>query len=93
MFQQLTEQIRALCKTNYCRIILLGDFNIDQRSDHNANQFLAMKQEFTMHQKSNFATHEDGGILDLFFYTNLNLNDVQWLPTPFSDHFMLFFTI
>ena len=91
--QQLTEQIRTFRQSHSCRIILLGDFNIDQRSDHNVNQFSAMKQEFLMQQKSTFTTHIDGGILDLVFDTNSSLNQVLWLPTPFSDHYMLFYTI
>ena len=72
---------------------MLGDFNLDQRLDINVSRFINMKQEFLLQQKSKFPTHVDGGILDLICDTYLNLNEVQWLPTPFSDHFMLFYTI
>lgn len=90
---QLTEQIRAIRQSYSCRIIILGDFNLDQNLPENINLFSSFKQEFSMHQKTTFTTHNDGGILDLIFDTNLNVNEVHWLPTPFSDHFILFYTI
>ena len=66
--QQITEQVCEFQKLNL-RIILLGDFNIDQNVDEHFDRFDHFKQEFSMEQNSKFATHIDGGILDLIFDT------------------------
>ena len=90
--QQITEQIREFQRLNL-RIILLGDFNLDQNRTEHFNRFSNFKQEFLMEQKSKFPTHNDGGILDLIFDNQNNTNKVHWLPTSFSDHFTLFYSI
>jgi len=41
--------------------------------------------------KSDFATHICAGVLDLIFDTDTETHALEWLPTPFSDHFMLFY--
>jgi hypothetical protein len=65
--QQISEQLRVLRHSHSCRMILLGDFNIDQRLETNINRFAAIKQTHKMEQKTKYTTHVDGGILDLIF--------------------------
>ena len=43
---------------------------------------------FNPFQRSNYSTHIKGGILDLVFDDKRD-NDVQWMFSPFSDHFVL----
>ena len=43
---------------------------------------------FNLFQRSNYSTHIKGGILDLVFDDKRD-NDVQWMFSPFSDHFVL----
>ena len=91
--QQLSDQVRNF-QQRYLRIVIVGDFNMDLHLNRNAVLINTFMQEFAMEQKSKFTTHNDGGILDLVFDTSL-LNDNQclWQPTPFSDHFILLYTL
>lgn len=73
------------------RTIILGDFNLDQRSQSNIDSFnRLLTNGFT--QRSNFSTFIHGGILDLIF-DNSKTNSAAWLPSPYSDHFTLFFDV
>ena len=47
---------------------------------------------FNLHQRSQYSTHIHGGILDLFF-DNKSIELVHWIPSPYSDHFILIFQI
>ena len=44
----------------------------------------------TFHQRSQYSTHLHGGILDLVFDDNKS-DPVEWIPSPYSDHFILIF--
>ena len=90
-FSCLIEELRKL-PTGY-RTILVGDFNLDQRLQENSDIIEMFASTVRLHQRrSNFSTHREGGILDLVF-DNSNINDIQWQPTPFSDHFILYFPL
>ena len=73
------------------RIIVLGDFNLDQNKQVNVNHLKPiLHQNFTSRVK--FATYCDGGILDLILDTQMSTNSsVKWLPSAYSDHFMIFY--
>ena len=78
------------------RIIILGDFNLDLMKDSNKVRFEQFSQQFSpeFHQISRYSTHRDGSILDLCFDNDYTIDYekdiVKWLPTPFSDHFILY---
>ena len=73
------------------RIILLGDFNLDPWKDNNNSYYNQLSNEFGFHMKSDFSTHIHSGALDLILDTKLEINKLEWLPTPFSDHFYIFY--
>ena len=91
--QQISEQLRVLHESHFCRIIMLGDFNCDQRLEENVKRFEEIKQTYNMEQKIQFATHVHGGILDLLFDTNLASNNLEYLPIAYTDHFAIFYGI
>ena len=70
------------------RILLIGDFNLDQMLDENIHTTNPLLQRFHFHQHSHYSTHIQGGILDLVFDTNMG-DCVSWIPSPYSDHFTL----
>ena len=88
-------QIRLLHKElpHNCRLVICGDFNLDQRDETNLKLFDVMREEFSLFQRSKFVTHRDGGILDLFFYNKYATDSLNWFPTPYSDHFILISSI
>ena len=86
----LKDQMRRLPKDK--RMILLGDFNLDQRDQSNIVLFSELRQEFSLSQRSNSTTHIDGGILDLVF-DNKSLSEVSFIPTVFSDHCIIIVSI
>ena len=88
----LSDELQHL-PTGY-RTIVVGDFNLDQRLQENIDTINLFSNNFNLSQrKTNFSTHNEGGILDLVFDNNSTTNTVQWQPTPFSDHFILYFTL
>ena len=70
------------------RTIVIGDFNCDQMLDQHVASFTPFSSNFNFHQRSKFSTHIKGGILDLV-YDNKKATDVDWMFSPFSDHFIL----
>ena len=86
----LKDQMRRLPKDK--RMILLGDFNLDQRDQSNIVLFSELRQEFSLSQRSNSTTHIDGGILDLVF-DNKSSSEVSFIPTVFSDHCIIIVSI
>ena len=74
-----------ISETNY-RTLVIGDFNMPGSYDV-LNEALPPK---TYHQRSQFSTHTRGGILDLVFDNRLS-DPVEWMPSPYSDHFILIF--
>ena len=83
---QLTHQVSYLPKDG--GLIVLGDFNLDQRDPVNVNRFSTFLQEFSLSQYVQFTTHRLGGILDLVF-SNSSVTSADAVPTPFSDHFVV----
>ena len=90
--QQLSEQVCRFQQFNL-RTIIVSDFILDLHVNINLTLINNFKREFAMEQKSQFATHNDGGILDLIFDTSLNQNTVHWQPTAFSDHYILLYSL
>ena len=74
------------------RILIVGDFNLDQMLPKNVAIIAPLIQSFNLSQHSQYSTHIHGGILDLVFDSS-NSNIVSVLPSPYSDHFVLFFQI
>jgi len=78
------------------RIIIVGDFNLDLMVDANKVRFEHFSRQFSpkFHQLSRYSTHRYGGILDLCFDNDNTIDDekdiAKWIPTPFSDHFIIY---
>ena len=70
------------------RTIVLGDFNTDQMLPENVNAYESFCQQHNLTQRSRYSTHIQGGILDLVF-DNKATDPVEWMPSPYSDHFVL----
>ena len=88
----LIAELRLLPTSSY-RTLLIGDFNMDQRLSGNENTFKLLIEGFNFAQRSQFCTHIYGGTLDLVFDNDCNAKSVFWIPTPFSDHFILLIDI
>ena len=71
-----------------CRLLIVGDFNLDQMLPEHVTLFEPLCSRFNLFQRSNYSTHIKGGILDLVFDDKRD-TDVDWLFSPFSDHFVL----
>ena len=74
------------------RTLVVGDFNLDQMLPENKEKFNPIITEFKFHQRSQYSTHILGGILDLVF-DNKKSESVEWIPSPYSDHFVLLIQI
>ena len=85
--QELTLQLEELHVQDY-NTILLGDFNLDQMLNNNIELFHDICTRYMFTQRSNYSTHIYGGILDLVFH-NKKKEPVEWIPSPYSDHFVL----
>ena len=72
------------------RMLIVGDFNLDQVLLEHVAKFDPLIQSFNLYQRSQYSTHIHGRILDLVSDTS-NSNTVSFLLSPFSDHFVLFF--
>ena len=87
----LIEEIDALPYD--CRKIIVGDFNLDLRLQTNKDIIDLFSQQIHMQQKVTYSTHIHGGILDLVFDCNDSKGEADWMPTPFSDHFVIYYNI
>ena len=85
--QELTLQLEELHVQEY-NTVLLGDFNLDQMLNSNIELFHDICTRYMFTQRSNYSTHIYGGILDLVFH-NKKQEPVEWIPSPYSDHFVL----
>ena len=85
---QLLQELSMIEETRHHRMILCGDFNLDQLLQENVNAFNRLLQEFNLHQRVTYSTHIHGGILDLVFDQERK-DTVQWMPTYYSDHFLI----
>ena len=55
---QLIENV--LSTVNVTRILLLGDFNLDQMLQESVNKMHPLTQRFHFHQRSQYSTHVQG---------------------------------
>ena len=85
--EELTDQLAELQIGQY-NTIVLGDFNLDQMHDPYIELFHGICMQFSLTQRSSYSTHIHGGILDLVFH-NRKQESVEWIPSPYSDHFVL----
>ena len=74
------------------RKIIVGDFNLDQLLKANEDMVNRYAQQMSMVQKVAYSTHIYGGILDLVMDSEPT-GSVDWIPTPFSDHFILYYDV
>ena len=84
---ELKDQLDELDVGMY-NTIVLGDFNLDQMHNPYVELFQDICSHFSFVQRSNYSTHIHGGILDLVFQ-NKRCQPVDWIPSPYSDHFIL----
>lgn len=89
LLYRLLSQVERLLRDNYDRLIVLGDFNMNQKSPEHQGCFTDLCIAFKLIQRSNWSTHKYGGILDLVFDSNRSKESVNWMPSPYSDHFVL----
>ena len=90
--RNITETMEQLLRENPIqgeyRTMVIGDFNWDQMLPQHVSSFIPFSSHFRFHQRSNYSTHIKGGILDLVFDDKCD-TDVQWMFSPYSDHFIL----
>ena len=72
------------------RILIAGDFNLDQMLLENVAKVDHLFQSFNLFQRSQYSSHIYGGLLDLVFDIS-NFNVLSSLPSPYSEHFVFFF--
>ena len=83
--EELTTQFEKFHVDEY-NTIVSGDLNLDRMPDIDLLNNILTRFAFT--QRPNYYTHIYGGILDLVFH-NRKQTPVEWLPSPYSDHFVL----
>ena len=71
------------------RILIVGDFTFDQMLPENIANIAPLIQSLDLSQRSQYIY---GGILNLVFDSS-NSNIVSVLPSPHSDHCVLFLQI
>jgi len=83
------------CVTNYCNILLLGDFNIHVccQSKPLTMEFLNLIDSFNMVQWVKDPTHSHGHTLDLVLSHGVFITDVQVFKTLISDHMPVMFSM
>jgi hypothetical protein len=88
----ITQAIEQILRENPVskefRTMVLGDFNWDQMLPEHIASLTPFSSHFDLSQRSKYSTHIKGGILDLVFDDKRD-DDVQWMFSPFSDHFVL----
>ena len=75
--------------TSKYRTMNLGDFNIDQLLEENVAAFEPIISRFHFQQQSRYSIHISGGILDLVLGDE-KTDSVNWMPSPYSDHFVIY---
>ena len=87
----LVEEYEAL-PSEY-RKVIVGDFNLDLRLQDNNDLIDYYYNKLDMVQKVEYTTHIHGGILDLVFDINGSTGSTDWMPTPFSNHFVIYYDV
>ena len=77
---------------NQYRTIELGNLIMNQLLEENINILQPLLTEFNLCQRSMYATNVEGGILDLVL-DSAESNPVCWIPSPYSDHFVILINI
>ena len=86
---QLQNQVERLPRQDFGRVVVLGDFNLDQKSPQHRDCFVPFCKYFEFIQHSTGSTFRWGGISDLVFDTDQSKQPIDWMPSPWSDHFVL----
>ena len=73
------------------RILIAGDYNLDQTLPENVAKVDPLIQNLTLSQDSQYSIRIHWGTLDLLFDTP-NSNTVSSLPLPYSDNFVFVFS-
>ena len=87
----LKEEIEAL--PSQYRKIIVGDFNFDLRLENKELYINDYCHRLNLKQKVNYTTHIKGGILDLIMDGRDSNGFADWMPTPFSDHFIIYYNL
>ena len=90
-FNELSIELGFLPTEQY-RTLIVGDFNLDQHDPHNKSLLLPFLNDFKMTQRSQYSTHERGGVLDLVL-DSANTTEVEIMPSQYSDHYILFINL
>ena len=86
--QVISQILRENPISEIIRTMVIGDFNWDLMLPEHVTTLIPFSSHFNLYQRSNYSTHIKGGILDLVFDDKRD-SDVQWMFSPFSDHFVL----
>ena len=70
------------------RILIVGDFNLDLLLDMKVQKISEQINLFHLHQQLQYVTHVQGRILHLVL-DNENLKPISWIPSPYSDYFII----
>jgi len=89
--QSLIHQLSILPTDKY-RVMIVGDFNMDQMLSENVEKLQPLLTRFNLHQRSEYSTHIHGGILDLVL-DDKESESIEWMPSPYSDHFVILIQI
>jgi hypothetical protein len=89
---QLYQQLTMIDDVERYRTIILGDFNTDQLLRENVDAYQQLCQRYSFTQRCTYSTHIQGGILDLVF-DNKKSDSAEWMPSPYSDHFVIMFEV
>ena len=79
---QLQHQVERLPRQDFDRVIVLGDFNLDQKSPQHRDCFAPFCEYFEIIQRCTWSTLRWGGISDLVFDTDQSKQPVDWMPPP-----------
>ena len=71
--------------------MVVGDFNLDQLLSENVGMLDPLLAHFNLHQRCQYS-HILGGILDLVL-DDRKSESVEWMPSPYSDHFVILIDI
>ena len=88
LLQSINQFISDIRMQRRYRTLIIGDFNWDQMLPEHVRTFDPICDHFHCHQRSKYSTHIKGGILDLVFDDGKG-TDVDWMFSPYSDHFIL----
>ena len=89
--QVLISQLSRLPIDKY-RTLIIGDFNLDQMLQENVQLLTPLISRFGLFQRTQFSTHVQGGILDLVM-DNRRTDHIEWIPSPYSDHFIILISV